>query len=58
VKVPPLDLASDEMKKLREGIQRSLSDEYVGQYIVKLEAEIGTTINQAAVAQIIGASNF
>jgi peptidyl-prolyl cis-trans isomerase D len=58
VTVPPPNLASDEMKKLREGIQRSLSDEYVGQYIVKLEGEIGTTINQAAVAQIIGASNF
>lgn len=56
-KVPPLDLASDETKKLREGIQRGLSDEYVGQYIVKLEAEIGTKINQAAVAQITGASS-
>lgn len=59
VKVPTLDVASDETKKLREGIQRGLSDEYVGQYIVKLEAEIGTKINQAAVAQITGAnSNF
>lgn len=56
-KVPTLDVASDETKKLREGIQRGLSDEYVGQYIVKLEAEIGTKINQAAVAQITGASS-
>ena len=58
MKVPPFDLASDEMKKLSDSIQRSLSDEDVGQYIAKLEAEIGTTINQAAVAQIIGASNY
>ncbi|ABA05096.1 PpiC-type peptidyl-prolyl cis-trans isomerase [Nitrobacter winogradskyi Nb-255] len=57
VKVPTLDLASDETKKLREGVQRGLSDEYIGQYIVKLEAEIGTKINQAAVAQITGASS-
>lgn len=56
-KVPTLDVASDETKKLREGIQRGLSDEYIGQYIVKLEAEIGTKINQAAVAQITGASS-
>lgn len=56
-KVPTLDVASDETKKLREGIQRGMSDEYVGQYIVKLEAEIGTKINQAAVAQITGASS-
>lgn len=56
VKVPPLDLASDEMKKLKDGLQRALADEDVGEYIVKLETEIGTTINQAAVAQITGAN--
>ena len=57
VKAPPLDLASDEMKKLKDSIQRSLSDEDVGQYIAKLETEIGTTVNQAAVAQVIGANS-
>jgi peptidyl-prolyl cis-trans isomerase D len=56
VKVPPLDLASDETKKLKDGLQRALADEDVGQYIVRLETEIGTTINQAAVAQITGAN--
>ena len=56
VKVPPLDLASDEMKKLKDGLQRALADEDVGQYITRLETEIGTTINQAAVAQITGAN--
>ncbi len=56
VKVPPLDLASDETKKLKDGLQRALADEDIGQYIVRLEAEIGTTINQAAVAQITGAN--
>jgi peptidyl-prolyl cis-trans isomerase D len=57
VKDPPLDLASDEMKKLKDGLQRSLADEVVGQYIAKLETEIGTTVNQAAVAQITGANS-
>ncbi|ABE62550.1 PpiC-type peptidyl-prolyl cis-trans isomerase [Nitrobacter hamburgensis X14] len=57
VKVPSLDLASDEMKKLKDSIQRSLSDEDIGQYIARLETEIGTTVNQAAVAQITGANN-
>jgi peptidyl-prolyl cis-trans isomerase D len=57
VKVPPLDLASDEMKKLKGSIQSSQSDEDVGQYIARLETEIGTTINQAAVAQITGANS-
>ena len=57
VKAPPVDLASDEMKKLKDSIQRSLSDEDVGQYIAKLETEIGTTVNQAAVAQVTGANS-
>ena len=57
VKVQPLNLASDEMKKLKDGLQRALADEDVGQYIVRLETEIGTTINQAAVAQITGANS-
>jgi peptidyl-prolyl cis-trans isomerase D len=56
VKVQPLNLASDEMKKLKDGLQRALADEDVGQYITKLETEIGATINQAAVAQITGAN--
>ena len=45
------------MKKLKDSIQRSLSDEDVGQYIAKLETEIGTTVNQAAVAQVTGANS-
>ena len=57
VKDPPLDLASDETKKLKDGLQRSLADEAVGQYIATLETEIGTTVNQAAVAQITGANS-
>jgi peptidyl-prolyl cis-trans isomerase D len=57
VKDPPLDPASDETKKLKDGLQRSLADEAVGQYIAKLETEIGTTVNQAAVAQITGANS-
>jgi len=57
VSVPPADPASEEMKKLKEPLQRGLTDEQVGQYITKLEAEIGTSINQAAFAQVTGANN-
>jgi len=57
VSVPPVDLASDEMKKLKETLQRGLTDEQVAQYVTKLETEIGTTINQAAFAQVTGANN-
>ena len=57
VSVPPVDLASDDMKKLKETLQRGLTDKQIGQYVAKLETDIGTTINQAAFAQVTGANN-
>src|SRR3954467_2653321 len=57
VTVPPVDLASDEIKKLKETLLRSLSDEQVAEYVSKLESEIGTSINQSALAQVTGANN-
>src|SRR6202162_479700 len=57
VSVPPVDLASDEIKKLKETLRTSMTDEQIGQYVTKLETEIGTTINQAAFAQVTGANN-
>jgi peptidyl-prolyl cis-trans isomerase D len=57
VTVPPLDLASDEVKKLKETLLRGLNDEQVAQYVSKIESKIGMTINQAAFAQVTGANN-
>jgi peptidyl-prolyl cis-trans isomerase D len=57
VTVPELNLTAPEMKKMKDDLQRSLSDEDVGQYIAKLETDLGTTINQAAVAQVTGADS-
>lgn len=57
VTVPPVDLASDEIKKLKETLLRGLSDEQVAEYVTKLESQIGTTINQGALAQVTGANN-
>ena len=57
VTVPAVDLASDDMKKLKENIQRGLTDEQIAQYITKVESEIGTYVNQAAFAQVTGANN-
>jgi peptidyl-prolyl cis-trans isomerase D len=55
--VPPVDLASDDIKKLKETLLRGLSDEQVAEYVAKLEREIGTSINQSALAQVTGANN-
>jgi peptidyl-prolyl cis-trans isomerase D len=57
VTVPPVDLASDDIKKLKETLRSSMTDEQIGQYVTKLETEIGTSINQAAFAQVTGANN-
>jgi peptidyl-prolyl cis-trans isomerase D len=57
VTVPPVDLASDDIKKLKETLLRGLSDEQVAEYVAKLESQIGTTINQSALAQVTGANN-
>jgi peptidyl-prolyl cis-trans isomerase D len=57
VNVPQVDMATDEAKKLRDTLQRSLTDEQVAQYVTKIESEIGTSINQAAFAQATGAAS-
>ena len=57
VSVPQVDAATDEMKKMKETLQRGLTDEQVAQYVTKIESEIGTSINQAAFAQVTGANN-
>jgi peptidyl-prolyl cis-trans isomerase D len=57
ITVPPVDLASADMKKLQDNIQRSQVDELLAQYITKLESEIGTSVNETAFAQVTGASN-
>jgi peptidyl-prolyl cis-trans isomerase D len=56
VTVPPVDMASDDVKKLQDSLQRGLVDEQVAQYVTKIEQAIGTSINQAAFAQVTGAN--
>ena len=57
ISVPQVDVASDEMKKLNDTLQRGLTDEQLAQYVTKIQSEIGTSINQAAFAQVTGANN-
>ena len=57
ITVPAVDLASADMKKLQDNVQRSQVDELLAQYITKLESDIGTSVNEAAFAQVTGASN-
>ncbi len=53
---PAVDAASDAVKKLKETLDRAQTEEQVASYVNKLETDIGTTINQAAFAQVTGAN--
>jgi peptidyl-prolyl cis-trans isomerase D len=57
IKAPAFDAASDDAKKLKDTVQRGLTDEQVAQYVTKLESQIGTSINQDAFALATGAAN-
>jgi len=53
---PPVDLNSDDMKKLKDQLTRALSDEQLALYVAKLEKDIGTSVNESAFAQVTGAA--
>ncbi|WP_027550726.1 SurA N-terminal domain-containing protein [Bradyrhizobium sp. Cp5.3] len=53
---PAVDFASDAVKKLKDSLDRAVTEEQVAAYVNKLETNIGTSINQAAFAQVTGAN--
>ncbi|MBC7578025.1 MAG: peptidylprolyl isomerase, partial [Tardiphaga sp.] len=57
VTAPPVDMASVEVKKLKETLLRGQTDEQVAQYVTRIESQIGTKINEDAVALATGATN-
>ena len=54
VKTPPLDPNSADGKKLVQLLQQAMSDDVFTQYLGWLEDNLGTTINQPALAQAVG----
>ncbi len=57
VVVPPVDLASEDVKKLKESLRQAEIEEQVAAYVSKLETQIGVTINQNAFAVATGAAS-
>ncbi len=51
---PKFDPASEEMKRADEVLSRAIAEEVLEQYIAQLEKDIGVTINQSAVNQVVG----
>jgi peptidyl-prolyl cis-trans isomerase D len=57
VVVPSLDMGSEAAKRILETLNRGLSEDILGEYIARLESEIGVTINQSALNQVIGGAS-
>jgi peptidyl-prolyl cis-trans isomerase D len=55
--VPKMEAGSDAAKQLQETLNRAFADDVFGEYIAQLENEIGVTINQAAVRQVVTGVN-
>ncbi len=53
---PKVDFASEAVKKMTQSLDQALSEEQVAAYVTKLQTDIGTSINQAAFAQVTGAN--
>lgn len=55
--VPEIDMASEEGRKIEAGLKRSFTEDIVGQYVLRLRSDIGTTINQDALRRVSSGSS-
>jgi len=51
---PKLDANSPDFKRIDELVQRQETNDLLGQYVAWLENDLGTSINQTALAQALG----
>ena len=56
VTVPPFNPASPQAQHYSERLRRALTEELFEQYVRRLQTDIGTTVNQDAIARIRGGS--
>jgi peptidyl-prolyl cis-trans isomerase D len=51
---PKFDANAPELEQLSTQMQNSYADDLIGEYIAKVETDIGVSINQSALNQVIG----
>jgi peptidyl-prolyl cis-trans isomerase D len=56
VTAPKLDANTADAKRIGDTVKRQESDDIFGQYVASLENDLGTSVNQAALAQALGNS--
>jgi len=54
IKVPTFDAAAAEGKQLIDQLTRSIGDELFGQYVARLETDLGVNINEDALRRVVG----
>ncbi len=54
VSVPPIDPQGASPDQLKANLQASYADDIIGQYLARLENDLGVSINQQAVNQVVG----
>jgi peptidyl-prolyl cis-trans isomerase D len=54
VKTPTLDPNSKDAKSVEQTVRNQIGDDVMGQYMTWLENELGTSVNQSALAQAVG----
>ena len=53
ITVPEFDASSGEAKRIAEQIRRSLTEDLLAQYVVRLQNDIGASVNQRALRQAV-----
>jgi hypothetical protein len=56
VTTPKFDANSPDAKRIEDTVKRQESEEIYTQYVAWLQNDLGTTVNQAALAQALGSS--
>ncbi len=51
---PALDPNSPEAKAIATQLDRAYTDEFLGAYVTQIESELGVSINQSALQQVVG----
>lgn len=54
ISVPKLDPASTDAKRMSEVLRGAYLDELIAQYVTQIEIDLGTTVNEGALAQALG----
>ena len=57
VSIPSQAPSSEEAARVAEQIKRSLSDDLIGQYLLRVQNDLGVSINENALRQVVGGEN-